>query len=75
MGLNEREQNRQGIVAKMVSRNNTNDQLSQRSYYLTDELIKALALESALTGKDKSEIVREALEHRLAERMKEYKNK
>jgi hypothetical protein len=32
-----------------------------KSYYLTEEIVKAVALKSALSGMDKSEIVRAAL--------------
>ncbi len=41
------------------------------SYYLSDDLIKAIALKSALESKDKSEIVREALTLYLQEELEE----
>ncbi len=41
------------------------------SYYLSDELIMAIALKSALESKDKSEIVREALTVYLQEELEE----
>lgn len=39
--------------------------LKQKSYYLTDELIRALAIKAGMANKDKSEVVREALEEHL----------
>lgn len=41
------------------------------SYYLSEKLIKSLALKSALEGKDKSEIVREALTLYLQDELEE----
>lgn len=41
------------------------------SYYLSDKLIKGLALKAALESKDKSEIVREALTLYLQEELEE----
>lgn len=41
------------------------------SYYLSNELIKSIALKSALEGKDKSEIVREALTLYLQDELEE----
>lgn len=38
------------------------DELKRRTYYLNEILIQALALMSARTSKDKSEIVRDSLE-------------
>jgi len=77
MGFNDREKNRKSVAASMISDSSKGndveekEKLTQKSYYLSDDQIKALALESAISGKDKSEIVREALEERLAERLKE----
>lgn len=75
MGFNDREKSRKSVVANMISNtgsgNDDKEKLKQKSYYLSDDQIKALALEAAISGKDKSEIVREALEERLAERLKE----
>lgn len=46
-----------------------NPQLVRKTYYYTQDLIKAISVVSALEGKDKSELVREIL---MESRLKEY---
>lgn len=44
-----------------------------RTFYIGTEHVKALAFEKAETGKDLSEIVREALDSYFGEKMEKYK--
>ena len=47
----------------------SNPELVRKTYYYTNDLIKAISIVSALEGKDKSQLVREIL---LESRLKEY---
>lgn len=49
-----------------------NLELKRQTYYLTEELIKSISLMSAYEDKEKSQIVREALEEYIS---KEYQDK
>ena len=44
-----------------------------RTFYIGTEHVKALAFEKAETGKDLSEIVREALDQYFGDKMKNYR--
>lgn len=46
-----------------------NPELVRKTYYYTEDLIKAISIAAALEGKDKSQIVREVL---MDSRLKEY---
>lgn len=50
------------------------ERLRQRAFYLTEAQIRAIGLKSVDTGRDKSAIVREALEHYLVEYLAGNKN-
>ncbi len=67
------ERPRKSIIRDMMSevpvKASKADRLIQRSYYLTPELVKAVAFKSAKTGMDKSEVVRTALEAYCSEEL------
>lgn len=46
------------------------EKYKQRSYYLTDDLLKAITIKTAETNLDKSGVVREALKMYLADILK-----
>ncbi len=48
------------------SRNDTKEELKQMSYYLSENLTKAIALRAAYSGVNKSQVVRDALSAFLA---------
>lgn len=58
-------------VSELPKNNHKNDEVSdklkQRSYYLTDELLKAITIKTAETELDKSGVVREALKIYLSD--------
>lgn len=45
------------------------DGLKQMSYYITEDMIKAIAIRAAYSGQDKSAVVRKALEEYLAKEL------
>ena len=47
----------------------------QMSYYLSDDLIKAIALKAAYSGSDKSQVVRDALVAFLADELDDLKKR
>ncbi|NLD49123.1 MAG: hypothetical protein GX660_18340 [Clostridiaceae bacterium] len=49
------------------------EKFKQRSYYLTDELLKAITIKTAETNLDKSGVVREALEMYLADILEKFR--
>lgn len=51
-----------GDVNNKTNKHNDNEEYKRQTYYLTPDQIKALRLCAAFEEKDKSEIVREALE-------------
>jgi hypothetical protein len=63
---------RKSFVQTIVNENNAepptknNEKFKQRSYYLTDELLKAITIKTSESELDKSGVVREALKIYLA---------
>ena len=69
MTLEEREKKRKSFVQTMVDKKQqqTEDKYIQRSYYLKEDLLKAITIKTAECSLDKSGVVREALEIYLAD--------
>lgn len=70
----ERENKRKSVVGDIVGVNKEEEkkEVVARTFYINPEHIKALAFEKAGTGKDLSEIVREALDDYFGEKLEEY---
>lgn len=76
--LDERENRRKTFVQTIVKPEsntekeieNENEKLIQRSYYLTNDLLKAITIKTAEGVLDKSGVVREALKVYLADILK-----
>ena len=68
-GEENNENNESKKVDKSEPKNtqSNSDNFKQRSYYLTDDLLKAITIKTAETNLDKSGVVREALEIHLAD--------
>lgn len=80
--LEERENRRKSFVQSVVSiKEETkeeikdNEKLVQRSYYLTNRLLKAITIKTAEGELDKSGVVRAALELYLADILREIDSK
>ncbi|MBZ9688483.1 hypothetical protein G9F72_019315 [Clostridium estertheticum] len=79
MSLQDREKTRgTSVVSSIISNSSEKKKenkgnLKARSYYLTEELYKAIGLKSALTGADKSTVVRLALTEYLKDILEQYK--
>jgi hypothetical protein len=56
-------------------RGETKGGFRQMSYYLSEDLIKAIALKAAYSGSDKSQVVREALMAFLADELDDLKKR
>jgi hypothetical protein len=56
-------------------RGETKGGFKQMSYYLSDDLIKAIALKAAYSGSDKSQVVRDALMTFLADELDDLKKR
>lgn len=57
------------------SKSDTKEELKQMSYYLSEDLIKAIALKSAYFGVNKSQVVRDALSVFLANELNKLKKR
>ncbi|NLK23796.1 MAG: hypothetical protein GX309_07425 [Clostridiales bacterium] len=73
----ERENRRKSVVKDIVDVQGEEKQekrdIIARTFYIGTEHVKALAFEKAETGKDLSEIVREALDDYFGEKINNYK--
>lgn len=84
MGLSDRENKRKkSVVNSLVGGVVENEQpkkpaeqvkFKQKAYYITDDIYKAVNLKAAKTGKDKSEVVRDALSKYLKDILQEIEN-
>ncbi len=76
--LADRENRRKSVVEDIVSvqgegRKEEKKDYISRTFYLESEHVKALAFEKAETGKDLSEIVREALNNYFGDKLDNYR--
>lgn len=76
--LADRENKRKSVVSDIVSvqaeeKKEEKKDIIPRTFYIGTDHVKALAFEKAETGKDLSEIVREALDAYFGEKMEKYK--
>lgn len=77
--LADRENKRRSVVQDIVNVQGEEKQEQEkrdiiaRTFYIGTEHVKALAFEKAETGKDLSEIVREALDNYFGEKINNYK--
>lgn len=70
--LEERENRRkqsfvEAVISKGVKEGEESEKLIQRSYYLTNDLLKAITIKTAEGELDKSGVVREALKMYLSD--------
>ena len=75
--FDQRENKRKSVVQDIVNlkgeEKKEKEELVPRTFYIKPEHIKALAFEKAETGKDLSEIVREAMDSYFGEKLEQYK--
>lgn len=74
----QRENKRKSVVQDLVDVQGEEEkeekkEIIARTFYIGTEHVKALAFEKAETGKDLSEIVREALDSYFGEKMEKYR--
>ena len=74
----QRENKRKSVVQDLVDVQGEEEkeekkEIIARTFYIRAEHVKALAFEKAETGKDLSEIVREALDSYFGEKMEKYR--
>lgn len=74
----QRENKRKSVVEDIVNvqgegKKEEKRDIIARTFYIGTEHVKALAFEKAETGKDLSEIVREALDNYFGDKMKNYR--
>lgn len=62
---------RKTVIQEMINypKRPVKENLKQMSYYITEKMIKAIAIRSAYTSQDKSKVVRDALEQYLAKEL------
>lgn len=69
----QRESKRKSVVEDIVGSNKEEKkEVLARTFYINPEHVKALAFEKAGTGKDLSEIIREALDDYFGDKLEEY---